>query len=265
MEIKSIVDLLSLIASIASLILAIVAICLSVVFYRLSNEASKSTTEAAKGISASVERLEKLFDKLYSDTFSMMRETVTDMRKHIWPEEPSPEQESAIAEVEGKADQMVDELKQTMEKQLQTVLVRQKLAEEKSQAIQVEMKQLIDRAIRTSRKVEIEAREETLREHLLLTIRKLRRAQRAVTVDDLVKSMSDIFPFRRILEEIRKLREEQLIELTPDELGARSEVRLVPIAVRPVPTRTSMNRQPDSFDQLESLRSRDVNDTEPGS
>lgn len=84
MDGKSTFDIISFIASIASLILAVGAIWLSVVFFRMSDAASKATTEAAKDIAASVERLEKLFDKLYSDTFSMMRDTVTDMRKHIW-------------------------------------------------------------------------------------------------------------------------------------------------------------------------------------
>lgn len=76
MDGKSTFDIISFIASIASLILAVGAIWLSVVFFRMSDAASKATTEAAKDIAASVERLEKLFDKLYSDTFSMMRDTV---------------------------------------------------------------------------------------------------------------------------------------------------------------------------------------------
>lgn len=84
MDGKSAFDIISFIASIASLILSIGAIWLSVVFFRMADTASKATTEAAKDIAASVERLEKLFDKLYSDTFSMMRDTVADMRKHIW-------------------------------------------------------------------------------------------------------------------------------------------------------------------------------------
>lgn len=84
MQDKSLFDAISFIASIASLILSLGAIWLSVVFFRMSDSASKATTEAAKGIAASVERLEKLFDKLYSDTFSMMKDTVSDMRKHIW-------------------------------------------------------------------------------------------------------------------------------------------------------------------------------------
>lgn len=80
----TLIELISLIASIASLILAIGAIWLSIVFFKMSSEAAHETKEAAKGIDASVQRLEKLFDKLYSDTFSMMKDTVTDMRKHIW-------------------------------------------------------------------------------------------------------------------------------------------------------------------------------------
>jgi hypothetical protein len=77
------IEVISLLSTIASLIFAVLAIWLSIVFYRLSITASKATEDVTKGISASVERLEKIFDKLYSDTFSVMRETVTDMRKHI--------------------------------------------------------------------------------------------------------------------------------------------------------------------------------------
>jgi hypothetical protein len=100
-------DIISFVASVASLILAVGAIWLSVVFYRMSIAASTATTQAAVGIASSVERLEKIFDKLYSDTFSMMRDTVSDMRKHIWPVpvEENAEQERVIEEAEKKADE----------------------------------------------------------------------------------------------------------------------------------------------------------------
>jgi len=228
MELKSALELLSFIASIASLILAIVAIWLSIVFYRLSSKASETTTEASKGIAASVERLEKLFDKLYSDTFSMMRETVTDMRKHMWPEDESSEQENALAEVEGKADRKISEIKEAMEERLQTVLAGQKIAEEKNNLLQTEMKRLIDSAIRTSRNVDLEAREETVREYLLRTIRRMLRPDRPLMIDDIVKRLSDTFPTRRLVSEISRLRDEGLIELNPNTVGPRSEVKLVP-------------------------------------
>ena len=87
----------SLIASIVSLIIGGFAIWLSVTFYRMSNKISEDTKGAAKGISASVRRLESLFDSLYSDTFSMMKDTVSDMRKHIWPvKEQSAEEQKQI-------------------------------------------------------------------------------------------------------------------------------------------------------------------------
>jgi len=70
MAISSLTDLISLAASIASLTLAVIAIWLSISFYRQSSRASQATAEAARDVSASAERLEKLFDKLYSDTFS---------------------------------------------------------------------------------------------------------------------------------------------------------------------------------------------------
>ena len=92
-------ELFSLAATIASLVLAIGAIWLSIVFYKMSESASKATNEAAKGISASVERLEKLFDKMYSDTFSMMKDTVADMRNHIW-KNPNVEMPSATEAIE---------------------------------------------------------------------------------------------------------------------------------------------------------------------
>src|SRR5713226_4076430 len=150
---KTAFEVISFIASVASLILAVGAIWLSVVFYRMSTEASKATTEAAKGIAASVEWLEKLFDKLYSDTFSMMRDTVSDMRKHIWPADDK-EQEKAAEEVEKKADEKIAELKSAMEKQLGEILNRQRLADEKTGALRGEMRHLLDRAILSSREVE---------------------------------------------------------------------------------------------------------------
>ncbi|OXS28060.1 MAG: hypothetical protein BCS36_01660 [Desulfovibrio sp. MES5] len=38
----------------------------------------------SKNIESSVGKLESLFDRLYADTFSMMKDTVSDMRKQLW-------------------------------------------------------------------------------------------------------------------------------------------------------------------------------------
>jgi exonuclease VII large subunit len=227
---KSVFDVISVIASIASLILAVGAIWLSVVFYRMSSEASKATTEAAKGIASSVERLENLFDKLYSDTFSMMRDTVSDMRKHIWPADDK-EQETAAEEVEKKADEKIAELKSVMEKQVGEMLNRQRLADEKTTALRSEMRHILDRAILSSREAELEAREETVREHILRVLRIFRRVRPRSTVDELVERLRRSFPISRIVSELEKLRDEGIIDVSPREIAPHSEIRLRPTAV----------------------------------
>jgi len=238
METKSLFDVISFVASIASLILAIGAIWLSIVFYRMSSEAAKATTEAAKGIGASVERLEKLFDKLYSDTFSMMRDTVSDMRKHMWPVE-DPEQEKAVEEAEKKADEKITELKRGVEDQLQQVLARQRLADEKTASLRNEMGHLLNKAIVTSRQVDLEAREETVREHVLRALRTFRRTRPRSTLDELIDRLRPAFSFERILSEISKLKAEGLIELIPDEMTPGSQIRLIP------PLGPSKHQQPE--------------------
>src|SRR5690606_40579380 len=135
------IEIVGLIASITSLVLAVGAIWLSIVFFKMSNEASKATTEAAKGIDASVKRLENLFDKLYSDTFSMMKDTVSDMRKHIWSGDGSGTENKSdiLEEADRKAEEKVQEIKSALDKQLSEILERQQIADGKVSGIGKEL------------------------------------------------------------------------------------------------------------------------------
>lgn len=77
-------EIFSIFSSVTSIILGIIAIWLSVVFFRMSDKTSKEAEKSASSIDASVKKLELLFEKLYSGTFDIMKETVTDMRKHVY-------------------------------------------------------------------------------------------------------------------------------------------------------------------------------------
>lgn len=224
METNSTLQVISLVASIASLVLAVGAIWLSIAFFKMSSEASKSTTEAAKGIGASVERVEKLFDKLYTDTFSMMRDTVSDMRKHIWPDEDDSEPPAVAVEIEKKADEKIAEIKGSLEVQLREILDRQQKAELNTTSLRDEMRHLVDRAILASRQVEVEAREETTRAQLLRLIRVLRRTENRVTAG----SLAGLMPHGSgVMAELEKLAEEGVIELSPPPpIGVFTKVRL---------------------------------------
>lgn len=230
------IELVGLIASIASLILAVGAIWLSIVFFNMSNDASKATTEAAKGIDASVKRLENLFDKLYSDTFSMMRDTVSDMRKHIWNGEGTEVNENRndiLEEADKKAEEKVQEIKSALDKQLNEILKSQQIADSKVSGIGKELEMLLDKAIQTSRMIESEAREETVRNYILMVLRVYHsRYKKVVLARELVDSLKDNIPSHRIISELSNMKEEGLIYYDDEHLSPSTKVRMLNIKER---------------------------------
>lgn len=178
-------DLISLIASIASLIVAVGAIWLSIVFYKMSSNASNATNEAAKGIDASVQRLEKLFDKLYSDTFSMMKDTVTDMRKHIWNKPPE------------ETGELSDLIKQEIESQVSSVLensgVKGPNREELTKRLEDVMENVLRSAKQRKKTVKSERVVEAIEERQPISMRKLAESL-DMDFDDL--AINHLFPLR---------------------------------------------------------------------
>lgn len=206
-------ELIPLIASIASLVLAVIAIWLSITFFRLSSKLLENTTEATRGIESSVDRLEKLFDHLYADTFSMMRDTVSDMRRHIWPTD-TPEKDRITEKADRKADMKVQELKQEITKELTTVFGRQKITEERMEKLMADMQKVIDRVIESSRQVDSEAREETLREAILRIHQTLRHKYSSVRASALVDRLDREMPSRIVeglFAELERLRNDRIL------------------------------------------------------
>ena len=229
-------DIIAFVSSIASLILAIIAIWLSFKFFEKSTEASEKTNEASKGISSSVERLEKLFDKLYSDTFSVMKDTVTDMRKHLWSDNSESADISKIEEeAEKKAEKRIVEIKEEMQKELNNILHRQhidrKVTEGKIDSIKDELSTLFEKAISESRDVELKAREETLREFILrkLKVSPTGRRRKVVTSEDFLQwAKAEDLPPHRIFREIENMEAEGLVRLSePSITGPDVKIELV--------------------------------------
>jgi len=220
------IEVASFAAAIASLVLAIVAIVLSIVFYQMSSKLSESAKEAARDIGSSVEKLEKLFDRLYSDTFSMMKDTVSDMRKHAWGEATS-ETPNILEEAERKAEEKTEALRKSFDAQVARVLEGQKITEGRIGEIKSEVKQLVSRAIDDSRNVEHEAREETLRKHSIDYIRKLRRSGRKVIAFDFVRDLSQKFPGSNVIGELESMKKDGFIDWEGDtNLGPESVITI---------------------------------------
>jgi hypothetical protein len=67
-------DTFSIISNILSITLSVVSLCLSIYYYTQSNKVNKDNERISNDIRNSVNKLESLFEKLYSDTFSMLKE-----------------------------------------------------------------------------------------------------------------------------------------------------------------------------------------------
>src|SRR5579862_186066 len=158
-------DAISIISSLVSVFLGGFAIALSLVLYRWSSQAAERSQEAARNIESSVKRLEQLFDKLYADTFSMVKDTYTDIRQHMWPEVRPSDQVDEVAE--RKADEKVAVVKESIDTELTRLLEKQTHTDAQLQLLTGEVRSLLNRAITETRRIEEEARDESVREVIL--------------------------------------------------------------------------------------------------
>lgn len=77
-------DYISLITGIASIVLAIVSIVFSVLFYRWSDRSNREISEMTHKMDQKTEYLGKLFDKMFSSTFDLVRNQSEAMQHHIF-------------------------------------------------------------------------------------------------------------------------------------------------------------------------------------
>jgi hypothetical protein len=103
----TIIETFNLISAVVSGVLAIVALWLALYFYKASRQQAELAQTNASEIAASVGRLEKLFDRLYSDTFSIMRDTVADMRMHIWRPKDGQQAGESVKQLQEKANEQI--------------------------------------------------------------------------------------------------------------------------------------------------------------
>ncbi|MFJ5443532.1 hypothetical protein [Pectobacterium sp. CHL-2024] len=221
------VTVVGFIATIASLILAVGAIWLSIIFYKMSDAASKETTTAAKDIKASVERLENLFDKLYSDTFAMMKDTVTDMRQHIWKKPGSNNEQTSIDE------KIANEIKESVSQEI-IKAVEDRLKDlgdnsNKINELESSIKEILDSNLEASLKKNIIIPRSVLRRRLLSIMKRYRK----IKVDKLFSLMNSLYQESfdmkdtELMGEIFRLRESGVIvwDGSPNSISSDSVIR----------------------------------------
>lgn len=199
-------EIASLIASVVSVAIAMLAIWLSIVFYRMSTEQAEKSRDAAKSIAASVERLETLFNRLYSDTFAMMKDTVSDMRKHIWPETGSADELAKL--IDTKTAERMDQIRAHVGAEIMTIIGEVGKTDERVKELQADLGTLMNRAITETLNAERSIREETLREKIASIIRAQHDPISALEI--FLKLGGDTSP-SEMSRELRSMKEERLV------------------------------------------------------
>ncbi|GAJ17493.1 unnamed protein product, partial [marine sediment metagenome] len=120
-----------------------------------------------------------------------------------------------IEEVEKKADEKVNLLKVEINKELSKMFQTQKIASAKLSS----MRHLIDKAVSSSRKVEIEAREETVRNQIRHLIRMMQRERKKVVADEIVGRLANKLNPSKVISEMEKMVDEGELSLNTDSLG----------------------------------------------
>lgn len=77
-------DILSIVSIAISTILSVGAIILSIWFYYTGNKQNKDTALMQSDIRSAIDKLEKIHDRSYTDTFGAFRTQIDTMQKHIF-------------------------------------------------------------------------------------------------------------------------------------------------------------------------------------
>ncbi len=207
----------ALIASCVSGLLAFVAIGLAITFYVMTDKISRDIRDASKDISSGVGKLETLFNRLYADTFGMMKDTMTAMRKQLWPE--SRETESKIKEEsEKESEEKLEKIKTEFKNELNEILNKQKISNKKAEDLSDKIAERTSRLIEKSSKVKQVVRKKILRRYLLNAL--IDHSPGGVVAEVIVGEMGlSKFGIFDILEELKELKKDKLISWEGEELN----------------------------------------------
>jgi hypothetical protein len=180
------IDVLSIFAAAITLVLGVVAIILSIVFYRFASQQAETIRSSAEQISASVSRLEKLFDSLYSDTFTMMKDTVADMRVQLWRQPSEGEEADATDEL---ADDQIQRVKAEVLNEISAVSTRLGITDARMSELQREIAPLLERVVDETRTADTHARRRILEADFREVYRSRQRRGRPRTFGALLENL----------------------------------------------------------------------------
>ena len=222
----SMLEIIELFASGIAIVLGVLAVWLSLYFFRMSSQQAEGSRKAARDIASSVERLEALFDKLYSTIFSLASDSMSDIRQH-WLQSRTQADNQISQEVVARAEEKVATLKRELSGEIKQVFHRVDLTEAKVVSLSEEMESLVDRAIRESRQADSEALSETVQQAVKSKLRAYAKKAMPVTLD-IVFALVDAADLEAVVTELFALKKLKLLNWEGDKLTSETLIHVSP-------------------------------------
>jgi hypothetical protein len=148
-----------------------------------------------------VEKLEKLFDRLYTDTFSIVRETVADMREHVWSNNSS-----LTSEIERAKHKKLDELSDDLVGKIESIVTFQDGQTSRLN----EVERLVSEAVHKSDEISSGFRRSLLEDQVVITIQqhgKMIDGAWGIVAGDFFGILQEQFSLSEIIEELDRYRQ----------------------------------------------------------
>jgi hypothetical protein len=220
----TVVEIWSFIASVTSAILAIIAIGLSIIFFLMSIKSSRETEQAAQNTKSSADRLEKIFDSLYTSTFALMKDTVTEVSRHAWPEGSKTSSDFDLRKtLDEKISLVQKESDMKIENKIQELAKANKLSDQDRDALTNTIRTVMNDAINKTKSVEEGAKNISLRQaiaNLLLDF----PGHRPVRAGEIVDVLSKSYQFNEIMDELNRYRELAIIAMSTKEIQPNTKI-----------------------------------------
>jgi hypothetical protein len=213
-------EITSIVAAVVSIAIGIFAVWLSLTFYKMSSRNMENVIEASKNLQANMNRLEAMFNRLYSGPLSTPKESVLETPKQPWPE-PARQEDFIREEVEKRAERRVEELRKALER-------GKGGAPEKQVIHETRIPGATDRAITEPKKADAETFKGSIRERIEKQINFYQhRGYRGIIseflMDDII-SDTPLLTIPDIEPELRKMKEEAIIDWEGDKLGPNTHI-----------------------------------------
>jgi hypothetical protein len=214
------VNLLSLVLAVMSAILGVFAVWLSVVFYRFGHDAQERVRSVATRVESSVELLDSHVNSLHEDTFSLIRDTVADMRSALWPRiSEDNDRQGMQMSYTPDASLLTGEIRSLREALLQEI---SRLAVAPSSATSADLESAVDAALKRSADAGFVARDELVRS----AVRECFVTTATVVASEVMAKVAQRYPFGLVIRAIMVMKESGELEWDSNGLQPTSVLRL---------------------------------------